>query len=574
MKTRNIIFALRTAGFGLLAAAAFTACSESEFVRDAGSLPGKAGTTPSGALYATGSFDPELQDFTISEDCVVNVVYRLDFAAQTDVRVTLELGDEYDVNAYNDAKGLKDDPNFRPNVLAPYKRYRMLPETNYELPASLTLTVPKGRTESAPITVKIIYDETLLPSEPDFGKRMLWPWMLPLTVVSVEGEVVPIADQMLGIGVRPANSPDGNSEMTWMPIELLPKEEPFTFITFCDCREFDPSYAIYYYYSKANYVQGQWGIDLVYETIRESSMFDIEVLHPAFLAADAKTGMPIVQASSDLLYVLTHQDRYVAPQRKLGMKICVSIETQRKSPLGLCNLDDQARASLVWQIKNLVETYRLEGVSFNDKAADYAADGATAVDKASYTRFLKELRAALGTDKLIMVSYDADANSALYEAHDGLQAGDYIDYAWWGVANEFCTPYAAVPTVQPIAGLGMDKFSPMLGDCVETDAYMQLFYPGSDPDTGTPYPQLGLPALKELNDQGQCSVLVYLTLRANLQNFYEGGFSIIPEVFGQIPLHEGDGFSAPGWFSRGSVNREAMKNLPHFSGYGSGLKDW
>lgn len=583
MKTRIIITKwFRAAGFGLLAAGAvmLSSCDDPEFVRDAGTLPGDAGKTPSGALYAAGSFEPQLQDFSISKDTEISVVYRLDYPAQNDVTVTLALGSQDDVDAINDARGIKDGNPSIPMVPAPYKRYHLLPESNYELPASLTLTVPKGKTESAPLSITVVYDDNLLPSEEQYGKRMLWPWMLPLCVEKVEGDVVALADQTLGIGIRPANqSGTTTSYITWGEItmaDLQPKEEDFTFITYCDCREFDPSCAVYYYYAKADYngITYPWGgtgVELKEGTDRYSPMFDVEILHPAFLVADAKSGIPTIQPSSDLLYVLTHQGRYADPQRKLWMKICVSLETGYKSPVGLCNLSDEARASLVWQVADFLKTYKLDGVAFNDAPADYAAEGAAAVDKASYTKFLRDLRAALGDDKLIMVSYDADENTALYEAHDGLRAGDYVDFAWWGTVNEFCTPYDTAPAVQPIAGLDAKKFSPMLADAVDTPAYKALWVDFNDEGT---YPK-GVAKAIELNDKGQCSVLVYKTLRANIQGFYEGAFWNIPwYCFSYVPLHEGDGFSTPGWSSSGGVFEKDLRYPAHFSGYGGGLKTW
>lgn len=572
MKTRIINHWLR-AGFGLVAGALLlAACDDEQFVRDAGQLPAPAGKTPQGALYAAGSFDPQLQDFTISENTVVSLVYRLEFPAESDVTVTLAVGDEYDVNAINDALGIKDGNPWIPMVLAPYKRYHLLPETNFELPASLTLTVPKGEIESTPFAVRIVYDETLLPSQ--FGKRMLWPWMLPLKVENVEGEVFPAADQVLGIGIRSANMwGSAMNSITWEDDihfeDLQPKEEDFTFITYCDCREFDPSCAMFYAFGKANF-QGEGWLQAVPGSLRFSPLFDIEILHPAFLGPDAKTGMPMVQLSSDLTYVLTHQERYVAPLRKLWMKVCISIETAAKSSVGLCNLSDEERASLIWQIKNLVDTYRLDGVALNDGPANYTAEGAAATDKSSYTIFLKELREVLGEDKLIMVTYHADENAALYEAHDGLQAGDYIDFAWWGTTNEICTPYADAPTVRPIAGLGAKKFSPLLADAVDTDAFKALFV---QEDWHYTYPA-AVYKLWDLNDAGQCSVLVYNTLRGNIQGFYEGAFRMIPENFSYIPVHEGDMFEKPGWFGQLILFEDDVRYPAHFMGYGGGLKDW
>ena len=550
-----------------------TACDDPEFVRDTGQLPAEAGKTPSGALYAVGSFEPQLQDFYISEDTQVGVVYRLDYPAPSDVTVMLALGSQYDVDAINDARGLKDkQPG--PMVTAPYKRYRLLPETNYTRPASLTLTVPKGKTESAPLSLTVVYDDNLLPPDASSGSstRMQWPWMLPLCVEKIEGDVVALAGQVLGIGVRPADMLDGKDENNNRPIELLQKEEDFTFITYCDCREYNPASAIYYYYYKVNYIEKNGRYIADRNSKRYSPTIDVEILHPAFLTVDAKSGMPVIKPNSDLLYVLTHQERYVDPQRKLWMKICVSLETERKSPMGLCNLSDEARASLVWQIKNFVETYKLDGVAFNDKPADYMAAGAPVVDKASYTKFLKDLRTALGADKLIMVSYDADENSALYEAHDGLRAGDYIDWAWWGTANEICTPYAAAPSVQPIAGLDVKKFSPIAADCVETDIFKRMFTEFMN-DEGTFYQAEAMPILYDLADAGQCDVVVYMGLRGDVQGFYESAFFQIPERFSSIPLRDGSSTS-PGWSSNGTYSRNAMKNLPTFGGYGAGLKDW
>ena len=163
---KNILCSFRTAGFGLAVAAAavLAACDDEQFVRDAGSMPAEAGTTPSGALYAVGSFDTRMQDFCISEDTDVKLVYRLDYPAKTDVKVTLALGDQSDIDKLNDELGLKDTPPAAMNI-TPFKRYRLLPESNYDLPGELTLTVQKGKTESAPFVAKVVYDQNLLPSK-------------------------------------------------------------------------------------------------------------------------------------------------------------------------------------------------------------------------------------------------------------------------------------------------------------------------------------------------------------------------------------------------------------------------
>ena len=383
---------LRAAGLCLLAAGAFAACDDPEFVRDAGTLPGTPDGTPVGALYARGGFASDAQDFSIAANADVAVVYRLNIPAAEDVTVTLAVGTQEDVDAYNDANGLTD---FTGN-LGGFKRYRLLPETNYTLPETMTLTVPKGKTESAPLAIGLIYDKTLLPSRDGF--RMKYPWMLPLQVKSIQGEITPVTvDQVFGVGVRPANLPGTSDDMGMEITEWkYPKEEPITFITFADCRIVDPSYAIYYGYQKAEYEYldfGGWGFYQAKDgSLSNYPLFDVECLRPAFITSDAETKQAMLKPDPDLMYPLTHQGRYLDPVRNRHMKLCVSVETEAKSVVGLCNLDDEARAGLVWQIGDFVKKYNLDGVSLNDAGANYAAADAPAVDKASYTKFLKDLR--------------------------------------------------------------------------------------------------------------------------------------------------------------------------------------
>lgn len=565
MKRKNELrIRLRAAGFVLLGAAAalLAGCEGEEFVRDSGEMPLPTEGTPVGALYAKDYYNTEIQNYAINSDKTVSVVYRLDYPADEDVTVTLAIGTQEDVDAYNDAKGLEDD---RGN-LGGCKRYRLLPETNYTLPGSLTLTVPKGQTESAPLSIDVIYDRTLLQDMNQL--RMNYPWMLPLQVESVQGDILPlVADQQFGIGIIPGNMASMTNswfmECEWKTFEE--KQKPFKSIAFADCRVINPSYIIYYGLQESKYVDnGRWMAEDE-STISCYPLFEVECLRPLFITQDDVTQNATLQPDPDLMYVLTHQGRYVDPQRKLGIKICVSVEIAPKSVCGLCNLSEENQSSLAWQIANFVEKYGLDGVALNDKGANYTAEDAPAVDKSSYTKFLKALREAMGADKLILLSYDADENSALYEAHDGLQAGDYIDYAWWGTENVICTPYDPESTVRPIAGLDKSRFIPMAGNAVDTPEFKAFW------DDMT---EAGLTQLKTLYDKGDCPGIVYLGILARTQNFAENYQGTIPMYMGMIPLHESDMMTKPGWIGVGFLTMETM--MPEWTGgaYGAGLKDW
>ena len=559
MKRNNELrIRLRAAGFGLLGAAAvlFAGCEGEEFVRDGGEMPLPGKDTPAGALYVQGTYDPELTEYALDEDRTVSVVYRLDFPAMEDVTVTLSVGTQEDVDAYNDAKGL-GVKTLEPN--GGCNRYMLLPESNYELPATLTLTVPQGKTESTPLSIEVLYDETLLNGR--FG-MMLQPWMLPLCVDRIEGAVAPlVTDQMLGIGIRPADI--GNYAMK-EPVEMgmadAKKDSPFYGIAFADCRVINPqlvlnaNYSIFEYYKenpsdrrckRRNYQY--W------------PFFDVECLRPLFIAQDAATQGAVLQTDPDLMYVLTHQERYVNPQRKLRMKICVSIETQAKSPVGLCNLSEESRASLVWQIADFVEKYDLDGVALNDKGANYAAEGAPAVDKSSCTKFLKALREALGNDKLILLSYDADENSALYEAHDGLQAGEYLDYAWWGTENVRCTLGTGESEVRPIVGLPTDRFGPIAVRVVDTPEYEAFIYQ-----------DLAAMDAKERYDAGDFRICVWLDIPAYQQDYTEFHSYELCQNWGFLPVQEGSS-KVEGLASSGDFDPQP---LAYGGFYGGGLKDW
>lgn len=559
MKRKNELrIRLRAAGFGLLGAAAvlLAGCEGEEFVRDGGEMPLPAGDTPTGALYVQGAYDPELTEYALDEDRSVSVVYRLDFPAKEDVTVTLSVGTQEDVDAYNDAKGL-ENIDYKPN--GGCDRYKLLPESNYVLPAALTLTVPRGRSESEPLVIEVLYDETLLNGL--FG-MMLQPWMLPLCVDRIEGAVAPlVTDQMLGIGIRPA---DIGNYATMEPVELgmadAKKDSPFYGIAFADCRVINPQLVLNAWYSIFEYYkEDPSDRRCKRRNYQYWPFFDVECLRPLFIAQNDATQEAVLQTDPDLMYVLTHQERYVNPQRKLRMKICVSIETQAKSPVGLCNLSEENRASLVWQIADFVKRYGLDGVALNDKGANYSAEGAPAVDKSSYTKFLKALREALGDDKLILLSYDADENSALYEAHDGLQAGEYLDYAWWGTENVRCTLGTGESEVRPIAGLPADRFGPVSVRVVNTPEYESFIYQ-----------DLGAMDAKERYDAGEFRICVWLDIPAYQQDYTEFHSYELCQNWGYLPVQEGSS-REEGWASQGSFDPQL---LAYGGFYGGGLKDW
>lgn len=186
----------------------------------------------------------------------------------------------------------------------------------------------------------------------------------------------------------------------------------------------------------------------------ETSLYeycDIVVILGGSVGYDPLTQMPQLNIDRNLLHLLDNADRYLRPIQKRGVKVTFEL-TGAGSGMGFCNLNDAQRASLVAEIARVVEKYGIDGVNLNDEYTNYGANGLPGIDPASYAKFIRDLRTAL-PDKTITLTDLGEPSATLYEAHDGIEAGTYLDYAWTGTAADLTDPYAAGASRKPIAGL-------------------------------------------------------------------------------------------------------------------------
>lgn len=178
---------------------------------------------------------------------------------------------------------------------------------------------------------------------------------------------------------------------------------------------------------------------------------DIVVILGGSVGYDPLTQMPQLNINRNLMHLLDNADRYLRPIQTRGVKVTFEL-TGAGSGMGFCNLNDAQRASLVAEIARVVEKYGIDGVNLNDEYTNYGANGLPGIDPASYAKFIRDLRAAL-PDKTITLTDLGEPSATLYEAHDGIEAGAYLDYAWTGTAADLTDPYAAGASRKPIAGL-------------------------------------------------------------------------------------------------------------------------
>jgi hypothetical protein len=544
----------------LAAVAVLLAACEAEPIvigGDPGNLPyANMPDVPSGALYAEGSIDPDGQDFVISADKTINLVYRLTSPAEADVTVTLELGTEDDVNAYNDAKGLVDDNAYSagyPN------RYRLLPKTNYSLPAALTLTVPKGQTESQTLAVEVKYSDALIATDMNYNTiKVRCPWMLPFKVVDVTGPVA-AANRTLGIGVkvRGLEAVAGGD---------YPLDTDYLTVLYLNTDKYQPLLANCWVFSRDDWEQTR-------------ALGNIVNLRVTQLGYDAATGRALFVPSKDMRYVLEHATKYIRPLQDRGRKVCFSIEGAGTG-LGFCNLTDAQIADFVSQVKTYLELYDIDGVNLFDRYSGYDKEGMPAMNTTSYPKLIKALREALGPDKLITLSDYEEPTEYFWDtgATGGIAVGDYIDYAWSGYMSEdediqLLDPYGTV--TDPDAYLDSDGYSiilsehsrkPIAGLEIENFGHFSIpFYPEQvmyDND-----PVLG--GIGVWHYYGLCpnNIVVFADIMSNEQSKYEGSWIDVQSTFF---LYYGEG----SWDFTYSYSFELLGYYDWAGGYGYMLKDW
>ena len=179
--------------------------------------------------------------------------------------------------------------------------------------------------------------------------------------------------------------------------------------------------------------------DLDFNTIIQT-WIDIEVLRPAALKFDKTTRRAMLDIGPDLQYVLSNRDKYLTPLQKSSRKVLICIT----------------------------------GVNYFDIEASYGKDGMPGVNPASYAKLIKATKEALGDGKLVTVACDAESTDLLATAHDGIEAGKYIDYAWSGIFDEVVDAYTDGAKLKPIAGLEQSKYGGALLKTHNTQESAQL----------------------------------------------------------------------------------------------------
>lgn len=311
----NILGLLRTSAL-CLTLAVMAACDAEDFTRTAGDIPGKDDLANVGGVLRREKTPDQISALKLGEEQTTTdaVFYQLTQPAAVDVTVTVDadatLVDEYNKDKQGDAK------------------LALFPLEKVTFEEGKTVTVKRGEKISPALAV------TLSREGVEKGA-----YLLPLRATVANNDI----------------SPSAKGQVIYYRIlvgEIVPETQldayAFKVVGYVNTEEMSPLMGTKFYVET---------FDLDFNTIIQT-WIDIEVLRPAALKFDKTTRRAMLDIGPDLQYVLSNRDKYLTPLQKSSRKVLICI-TGGNTGLGFCNMTDEQIADFVFQLKYVVETYKV-----------------------------------------------------------------------------------------------------------------------------------------------------------------------------------------------------------------------
>lgn len=171
---------------------------------------------------------------------------------------------------------------------------------------------------------------------------------------------------------------------------------------------------------------------LEFKTASGKYFFDHIVLFAANINWDDEKKRVYIWNNENVQYLLDNQDKYLAPLRKAGMKIIISILGNHDSA-GIAQLSEMGSRELARELAAYCKAYNLDGVAFDDEYSNYPDlnnPWFTVPSVKAGSRLMYECKRAM-PDKI--VSLYCFGNNSMYsknlEIIEGVDPGQYCDYA-------------------------------------------------------------------------------------------------------------------------------------------------
>ena len=458
MKTNNIIHSLL---FALPLAALLSACSEEFIALETGKLPDETSFAAVKSSMRSGhSFSGvTIVDIFAQEEgeepqttVIDELVLTLNKPASKDLTAEIVIGSEFsaEYRAEVERRNQQAYAYWRKllgNFTKTEYKSDFFPTANLQMSAE-TITVKAGKTDSDKIVIKL--------SNKELDPETIYS--LPLTVVLSDDNGTVIKSEYIISVDKLSVTADSWQIETKEKIEMNP--ELFT-VLYLNVEEYQPQAANVLTYMRTHMDEG-------YLQKHYTLAGNIVNLRPSTVGYVPESQRVIFSLSPDLNYVLENSARYIRPLQAAGRKVCICIQGGGKG-IGFCNMSDAQIEDFTAQVKNVVESYGIDGINLRDEGSGYGKEGFPPMNTTSYPKLIKSLREALPGKLLTLV----DKEEPTEYFHDaalcgGIEVGKYIDYAWHGYAEEdqllnIVEPWEAENpyskfTRKPIAGFSREKY--------------------------------------------------------------------------------------------------------------------
>ena len=168
------------------------------------------------------------------------------------------------------------------------------------------------------------------------------------------------------------------------------------------------------------------------EFVTESGkyFFDHILLFASNINWDAEKKRVYVYNNPNVQFLLDHNEEYLQPLRKAGMKVIISI-LGNHDIAGVAQLSDMGAREFARELAAYCDAYNLDGVAFDDEYSNSPdLSNPWLAKRSAYagSRLMYECKMAM-PDKIVSLYNLGSMYSSSLEVIDGITPGEYCDYA-------------------------------------------------------------------------------------------------------------------------------------------------
>ncbi len=176
---------------------------------------------------------------------------------------------------------------------------------------------------------------------------------------------------------------------------------------------------------------------------------DIGIIFAANINYDSSTKQAYLHLNEQVQKTLDEKETQIKPLQARGTKVLLSILGNHQGA-GFANFPDYASAdAFAVELAQVVKTYGLDGIDFDDEYAEYGKNGTPQPNDQSFIWLIQALRDRLGADKLITLY---NIGPAAENSANNQNVAKTIDYSW--------NPYYGSWQVPYFVGMGNDRLGP------------------------------------------------------------------------------------------------------------------